>query len=212
MRSLFLITALPVLIAASPATVEGRYALTGMREAAGGLELRPDGWFSYGFSYGALDEQAEGKWRLEGGRVLLTTDPAPRPPEWRLAEASAGDPALFRLKLETPDGKPIANIEVTAIMEQGADEKTQTTQDWLEAPLSSQHVPKAIRFHIPVFDVESPVFPIDIKAAHSFRFVLDAKDLGVRDFRDWPLEIRGDILAPPEARPGEGFRRVDGGD
>jgi hypothetical protein len=208
MKHLFLVLAALLLTAAAPADLVGRYALSGVREAAGGLELLADGRFRYGLSYGALDEQAEGRWRLDGNRVLLTTDPAPRPPEFRLAEALPGDPGLFRMRLDNPAGQPIGNIEVTAIMADGTKEQTQTTTDWIEAPLDKDHRPRAIQFHIPVFEVDSPEIPIDLAAAHSFRFVLDPKDLGVRDFRDWPLEIRGDLLAPPGAPEGQGFRRA----
>jgi hypothetical protein len=197
-----------LLSAAGPADLAGRYALSGVMEAAGGLELRPDGTFSYGLSYGALDEQAEGKWRVDGNRVLLTTSPTPQPPEFRLAEAIPGEPDLFRLKLENPSGAPIANIEVVAKLANGSEERTQTRTDWLEAPLDPAHQPVSVRFIIPVFDVTSPAFPVDVKQARSYRFVLDPKDLGVRDFRDWPLEIRGDLLAPEGAPGSQGFRRL----
>ena len=200
------------LLAAAPANLAGVYALTGMREAAGGLELTTDGRFRYGLSYGALDEQAEGKWRQQGNRILLTTDPSPRPPEWTLVSSEKGDPALFQLILENPSGQPIPNIGVEARLKDGSIEESRTRSDWLEAPLDATHIPIAVRFHIPVFDVSSPEFPIDLAKGHRLRFRLDPKDLGTRDFRDWPLEIRGDLLAPPDAPEGQGFRRAQADD
>jgi hypothetical protein len=186
----------------------GQYALSGVREAAGGLELGADGRFRYGFTYGALDEQAEGRWRLEGKRVLLTTDPAPRAPDWSLVAAEAGDPKLFALVLEGTDGRPIPNIEVEVRMQDGSVEQAQTRSEWLEAELEGRK-PVAVTFRIPVFDVGSPSFPIDVAKARKYRFRLDPRDLGVRDFRDWPLEVKGDLLAPPDAPEGQGFRRME---
>jgi hypothetical protein len=182
--------------------------LVGVREAAGGLELGPDGRFRYGFTYGALDEQASGRWRTEGNRILLTTDPAPIPPEWTLVAAEPGDPKLFALILEGPTGSPIPNIEVEVRMRDGSVEAAQTRAGWMEAELDGRE-PVSVSFRIPVFDVGSPAFPIDVAKARRIRVRLDPKDLGVRDFRDWPLEVRGDLLAPPGAPEGQGFRRME---
>jgi len=201
-----------LLVAASPAPPErlaGRYALSGVREAAGGLELQVGGRFRYAFTYGALDEQAEGRWRRDGNRVLLTTDPTPKPPEWSLVVAEPGDPNVLALILEGPNGEAIPNIEVKVGMADGSVETGQTTREWLEADLDGARKPVSVSFHLPVFEITSPSFPIDVAEDRRYRFRLDPRDLGVRDFRGWPLEIRGDLLAPPGAPEGQGFRRVD---
>jgi hypothetical protein len=54
----------------------GLYEIDQM-EMAGGLELRPDGRFRYAFDYGAVSEESEGRWTVEDGAVVLTTDPMP---------------------------------------------------------------------------------------------------------------------------------------
>lgn len=41
-------------------------------ELAAALELRTDGGFGFILNYGALDEVAEGRWALEGDRIVLT--------------------------------------------------------------------------------------------------------------------------------------------
>lgn len=208
LRGLALLPMLALLAAAAPAGLEGAYMLVGVREAAGGLELQPGGRFRYGFTYGALDEQAEGRWRLDGNRILLTTDPPPKPPEWALVLAEEGEPKLFALILEGPNGRPIPNIAVEVRMKDGSVERGSTQSEWLEADLDGR-VPVAVTFHIPVFEVDSPTFPIDMAKARRYRFRLDPRDLGVRDFRDWPLEIRDDLLAIPDAPAGQGFRRME---
>ena len=46
----------------------------GQMEIAAGLELKADGRFRYALSYGALDEEAAGRWTTSGDRVFLTSD------------------------------------------------------------------------------------------------------------------------------------------
>ncbi|MFN3371750.1 MAG: hypothetical protein ACK4Z0_09520 [Sphingomonadaceae bacterium] len=205
---LALLPALALLVAAPGAAGElaGRYALVGMREAAGGLELTADGRFRWAFTMGALDEMAEGRWRREGNRLLLTTEPAPRPPRFEPAGQEAGEPGVLALMLEDTRGRPIANIGVEVRMDDGSVEQGQTLGEWLEADLDGRR-PVSVRFTIPVFEVESADLPLDVPRAHRYRFRLDPGDLGVRDFRDWPLTIEGDLLRPPGAPPGQGFRR-----
>lgn len=204
-----LLPILALLAAAAPAGPEGSYMLVGVREAAGGLELQAGGRFRYAFTYGALDEQASGRWRQDGNRVLLTTDPTPKPPEWSLVVAEPGDPKVFALVLEGPNGEAIPNIEVKVGMADGSVETGQTIREWLEADLDAARRPISVSFRVPVFEITSPSFPIDVARNRRYRFRLDPRDLGVRDFRDWPLEIRGDMLAPPDAPQGEGFRRME---
>jgi hypothetical protein len=74
--------------AEAPAQVAGLYEINQM-EMAGGLELKADGRFRYGFDYGAVSEVSEGKWTVENGTVLLTTDPMPPRSECDRGFASA---------------------------------------------------------------------------------------------------------------------------
>jgi hypothetical protein len=68
--------------------VAGLYEINQM-EMAGGLELQPNGRFRYAFDYGAVSEVSEGKWAVERGTVLLTTDPMPPKSECDRGFASA---------------------------------------------------------------------------------------------------------------------------
>ena len=215
MRALICFCAL-LLAAAGPCPAQpagghalaGDYVLAGVREAAGALDLLPDGRFRYAFTYGALDEMAQGRWLQAGDRILLTTDPKPRPARWELVGTEPGDPKVFALILENPRGQPVPNITVHVRMNDGSEEKGQTYAEWLEADLDNR-LPVSVRFEVPVFDLASPEFPLDLKAARRYRFRFDPADTGVRDFQDWPLVIRGDMLAPPDAPAGQGFRKAE---
>jgi hypothetical protein len=79
--------AAPACATAAP-PVAGLYEINQM-EMAGGLELQPGGRFRYAFDYGAVSEVSEGKWAVEGGTVLLTTDPMPPKSECDRGFASA---------------------------------------------------------------------------------------------------------------------------
>lgn len=57
--------------AASPV---GEYLLQGEMETAAGLKLDSNGQFRFFFSYGALDREASGRWRMEGERLVLTSE------------------------------------------------------------------------------------------------------------------------------------------
>lgn len=57
--------------------VAGTYYLKNIRETAAGFHIREDGTFEFFFSYGALDRQAKGLWKLVGDSVVFqsTADP-----------------------------------------------------------------------------------------------------------------------------------------
>jgi hypothetical protein len=74
--------------AEAPPQIAGLYEINQM-EMAGGLELQPNGRFRYAFDYGAVSEVSEGKWAVEEGTVLLTTDPMPPKSECNRGFASA---------------------------------------------------------------------------------------------------------------------------
>ena len=56
---------------ADPASVVGFYRSNTM-EVGAAIELQADGTFLYGLDYGAVSEQAEGTWTMDGNRVLIT--------------------------------------------------------------------------------------------------------------------------------------------
>src|ERR1700726_4548209 len=73
----------------------------GQMEMAVALELLADGRFRYALAYGALDEQAAGKWSLRGDQVLLTSDPV-RAPRFVLVSQGKGASGVLRVDLDVP--------------------------------------------------------------------------------------------------------------
>lgn len=65
------------------AKLAGLYEIHQM-EMAGGLELKRNGRFRYALSYGAVDEEGEGRWSFDGKAVHLTNSPMPKAPSFEL--------------------------------------------------------------------------------------------------------------------------------
>jgi hypothetical protein len=55
-----------------PAKLAGHYYLSGVRETASELMLKPDGSYEYLISYGAMDQFSQGTWQQIGDAVVLT--------------------------------------------------------------------------------------------------------------------------------------------
>lgn len=55
----------------------GTYVLTGLREMAGAFRLEAEGRFSFFYSYGAVDRNAEGRYTTEGNIIKLKSSKEP---------------------------------------------------------------------------------------------------------------------------------------
>ena len=76
----------------------GHYYLSGVMETGSELLLRPDGSFAWFMSYGAADQAAEGKWRVDGDAVLLDA-----------ASSNGSEPAFRQLRLGIDHGVLLLN-------------------------------------------------------------------------------------------------------
>ncbi|HEX8512705.1 MAG TPA: hypothetical protein VF688_06310 [Allosphingosinicella sp.] len=193
-----LLPLLPLLLAsAAPAAAEpgvaGTYRLVGEPDAASGLRLRPDGRFQYFLSAGALDEQAQGRWRVAGGRVRLTTEPKPVPPVFRPGPAAKSD-APLSVKVVSPDGGGIAGVDIRIGFDEGAPVEAYTQEDGWSLPAGEKRVPRWIELAFPMYGLASPRFPVDIASGIALAFTLVPNDLGVVDFEGVKLEAAGRAL------------------
>src|SRR5947209_13626546 len=97
--------AMMLLAGAAASSPVGHYRLHGVQDAASELNLRANGRFDYALAYGALDEEATGRWRRVGNRILLTTSPKPVPAAFSQAKAGHTDEAPLALHVTAPDGR-----------------------------------------------------------------------------------------------------------
>ncbi|MBB4630923.1 hypothetical protein [Sphingosinicella soli] len=185
------------MVAATPALagVEGVYRLEGVREAASGLELTADGRFRYGLTYGALDEAGEGRWVRNGNRILLTTEPEWKPPEFVPVSAARNPEMPLRVQVTAPDGTPMGwPVDVVLMLADGT-EMDGYTQSYGYIPnLPEGTQVTALRLGLGVFDFVSAPFPVDLARANDLSFRLVPNSLGQPPFKDQPLVIEGDDL------------------
>jgi hypothetical protein len=96
---------MPLLIillgAAAPAapSVAGNYEIHHM-EMGGALELQTNGHFRYAFTYGAVDEEAEGDWTFDGTAVRLTSKPMPNEPTFDLVKDTPAPKCTLSLSVD----------------------------------------------------------------------------------------------------------------
>ena len=71
----------PQATSAEAGELAGTYHLEGVMETGSDLLLRADGTFEWGFSYGALDLLAKGRWQRDGDGIVLQVDDMAYPPQ-----------------------------------------------------------------------------------------------------------------------------------
>jgi hypothetical protein len=177
--------------AAPPA---GRYRLAGVHDAASELILYPDGRFEYALAYGALDEQAKGRWTRDGDTVRLTTVPKPKPAVFSAGPAERDAKAPFTIKVTSPDGRGLAGVDFQLRFDSGEPVESYTQEYGWSLDPADERTPRSIRFAVPMYGLQSQTFPIDVTKANQFTFILTPNDLGTIDFENLPLTIVKDRL------------------
>ena len=174
--------------AVSPGTYDG-----GQTELAARLVLKADGRFAYALSYGALDEQAQGRWVEKDGQVLLTTEPAPKPPRFAAISDTAKAGGAIEVALDDPDllqGSPLTMVVTYAdtpqpvFVEAGEDGRL---------PVPPGKTVVSLVPDLPVFPI--PLAPYAVKpGGRRIVFRFEPNDIGTAGFASEPLAIEGAAL------------------
>jgi len=175
---------------AAPASIAGNYEIHQM-EMAGGLELHANGHFRYAFSYGAVDEEAEGDWAFDGSAVHLTSKPMPTEPTFDLVKDTPAPKCTLSLSVEwgkfgwssAPDVLVTYEGSPTDLHFAQADEKGTVHLD--KCAVTS------VFPLVPMFGTPGEPLKLSPATGHrlSLRFV--PNDLGHVAFRDEPLKVDG---------------------
>jgi len=169
-------------------------------EMAAALELLADGRFRYGLAYGALDEQAAGKWIVRGDRVLLTSDPVTAP-RFGLVSQSKGAPGVLRVDLDVPKGLSRQYFDAAITKVDGQPERKQLAEDGLSLPFAAAEAPSAIRLLLPMFEVASGSVRLVANSGYSVRFRFEPNDIGKVAFQATPLKlVNGALLLDRHGR------------
>jgi hypothetical protein len=181
-----LLLAAPAAATASPA---GHYVLH-VHEAASELILHPNGRFEYALAYGALDEEATGRWRRVGNHVLLTTVPKPVPAAFSAGKTAHIASAPLALHAIWPNGRGIPGMDFRVDFESGAPfvDYINNDEGWQLDPAETRK-PVAVTLSFTMYGIESQRFPIDVAKANDLTFILTPNDLGHYDFEETPLDI-----------------------
>ena len=199
-----------VLLLATALTISARQAnaqasLVGIydgnqMEMAVGLELTADGRFRYALAYGALDEQATGRWTTRGNQVLLTSDPV-TPPRFVLVSQGRGADGLLQVQLDVPRGVSRQYFNAFITKSNGQTERRQLAEDGLLFPFRRDDAPISIRLVLQVFDVASRPLRLDPAGGYSLRFRFEPNDIGKVAFQAAPLTIvNGDLMLDRHGR------------
>jgi hypothetical protein len=184
---------------AQPASLVGSYDGHQM-EMAAGLELRADGRFRYGLAYGALDEQAAGRWTARGDQVLLTSDPV-TPPRFVLVSQGRAADGVLQVGLDAPQGMSRQYFDVLVLNANGQAERKQLSEDGLSLPFGRDNPPSSIRMLFPVFQVIGDPVRLDPSSGYAVRFRFEPNDLGKVAFQATPLKVvNGELLLDRHGR------------
>ena len=195
--------------APAPACLAGDYS-GNATEIAAGLELRADGRFSYGLSYGALDEQAEGRWEANEAAVILIGDPV-TPPKFSLASEGPGPKNAFRVQLDVPQGMERQYFDLLLIPAEGEPIQSQFREEPLEIELGARDRIVQAQLRLGVADLVSEPIALDGRNGREARFRFEPNDLGKAQFDRTPLPRDGANLLLERHDRLLRFRPITGG-
>lgn len=167
----------------------GRYRILDGPDVASELILRADGRFQYFLSAGSLDEQAQGAWKVEGDELKLTTIPKPVPAAFSIGPSSFDKDGRLNVNVTNPAGRGIASVHFTLGFDTGQPINGYTQDYGWSMDRQEQRTPRWIQFAVPIFDLRSNRFPIDLAKGNRLTFILTPNDLGTIDFEDVHIDI-----------------------
>lgn len=153
----------------------------GQTEMAVGLELREDGRFRYGLSYGALDEQAQGTWTSDEDEVLLTSDPFV-PPRFVLVNRRDAPAGQIKIILDLPNGMSRQYFDAELRLADGrvADHQLNDRQEPLA--FDPREKPVSVALTLPIFGLRSETVDLPGVGGSEIRFRFEPNALGTVAF------------------------------
>lgn len=166
----------------------GHYYLEGVREVGSELLLRKDGTFAFMLSYGALDEEGSGEWRLVDGVVVLNTPGTARPPSVRLESATGVSRDSLVVFVVDSAGQPLSGLTLDFSRRGDAPRSVRSSRDGYVHHFPKGSAPAVIGVGVDGLGFRSP-FDVGGKPRALYRFVFLPADLGRRRFSDERLAV-----------------------
>lgn len=167
----------------------GDYAVRHM-EMGGGIALRRDGSFRYELSYGALDEEAEGRWTCDKTTVFLTSNPV-HPPRFAMLAADKAAKGELRIELDVPQGMSRQYFSVLIRKADGSTERREFGEDGIVVAYATQARPLAIVPLLPVYDLAGDAIMLPDGDGLRVRLQFLPNDLGQVAFSRTALQQEG---------------------
>lgn len=155
-------------------------------EVGAALELKNDGHFRYQLDYGAVSEQAEGRWTSDGRTVLLTTEPRPVSPRFELVRDDPAPAGEISIALEPPGFGNGYRIEAVATNAASREQRLVETDSDGRVEADGRSI-SAIELLVPVYGMPAGRFDLDPRRGHRLLFRFLANDLTTADFNREPL-------------------------
>ena len=176
-----------LLLAAVPA-IAGLYEARQM-EVGAALELQKNGHFRYKLDYGAVSEEAQGQWVVEGGTLFLTTWPRPHLPSLELVRDDLAPVGEVGIELEPPGfGQEGYRIEAIAT-NAATGERGLVMADQHGQVDSGGHELSSIDPLVPVYETIAGHFALAAARGHHLVLRFHANDLGKAAFNREPLAL-----------------------
>ena len=196
-------------LAAAPAAAASLVGVYdgGQMEIAAALELKSDGRFNYALSYGALDEEATGKWQVSGERVLLTSDPV-TPPRYTIVSQQPGPAGVLRIIIDFKDPYDQQQFSALIAKSDGAVEDVQLGIDGLSWPFAAGAAPTSVRLLLDVFQIVSEPLPLGPGPGYLIHYNFEPNDFGKVAFNATSLAVvNGELVLERHGRTLK-FRRA----
>jgi len=179
--------------APAAAALAGDYVHSQM-ELVAGLRLSRNGQFQFGLTVGSLDQEARGRWEVDGKRVRLISDPRPVAPTITAnrVEATPGQP--FAIRLVGPTGRDVPGVDLRIEFDEGEPLESYMAGGPWSLPEDEKRIPRFVTFSIPSHRIEFSRLPIDARPATAAIFDFTPNDFGVVDLSDAVVTVDGDTL------------------
>ena len=184
-----------VALGAAPAqsSLAGMYEIHQM-EMGGGLELRADGHFRYAFTYGAVNEEAEGDWTFDGSAVHLTSKPMPNEPTFDLVRDTPAAKCKFSISADWGKFGWSSPPNVLVTYQDSPRELHYVDVDEQGAFHPEKCAVTSVLPLVPMFNVPGEPLNVSPASGHHLSVRFRPNDLGHVAFRGEPLKLDGSAL------------------
>ncbi len=194
-------------IASAAQSLAGRYRVSGGPDVASELVLSADGRFTYFLAAGSLDEQSAGRWQADGKLLHLTTIPTPVQAVFSRGAVGTSKEAGLILHVTGPHGGGIPAVDFRIGFDAGEPVEGYTQEYGWSLPAEEKRTPRWVEFAVPMYELRSQRFPLDMVHGNVMTFVITPHDLGTIDFTNVRIDVqpgrltrhRGDALVLFEA-------------